>query len=128
MNKSHPVVDQTCHFLTDYIKASYLEERVVTARHQVTGQLNVVVQSVEGLTRLKLRFFFFSFIGFSSCYISKQQNFTYAQKSSTVSKLEMRRRFACHVLLLSFLKNHRAHLKKKKQKEKLPSGFLNYTN
>lgn len=38
---------------------------------------------------------------------------TYAQKSSTVANLEMRRRLACHVLLLSFLKNHRAHLKPK---------------
>lgn len=37
---------------------------------------------------------------------------TYAQKSSTVSNLEIRRRLACHVLLLSFLKNQRAHLKK----------------
>lgn len=34
----------------------------------------------------------------------------YAQKSSTVSNLEMSRRLACHVLLLSFLKNHRDHL------------------
>lgn len=39
----------------------------------------------------------------------------YAQKSSTVSNLEMSRRFACHVLLLSFLKNHRDHLLGKKK-------------
>ena len=36
---------------------------------------------------------------------------TYAQKSSTVSNLEINRRFACQVLLLSFLKNQSAHLK-----------------
>ena len=35
---------------------------------------------------------------------------TYAQKSSTVSNLEINRRFACQVLLLSFLKNQSAHL------------------
>lgn len=42
----------------------------------------------------------------------KIQRFTapYAQKSSTVSNLEMSRRLACHVLLLSFLKNHKDHL------------------
>ena len=44
----------------------------------------------------------------------------YAQKSSTVSNLEMSRRLACHVLLLSFLKNHRDHLLVKKQEK----GFL----
>lgn len=36
---------------------------------------------------------------------------THAQKSSTVLNLVTRRRLACHILLLSFLKNHRAHLK-----------------
>lgn len=35
---------------------------------------------------------------------------THAQKSSTVLNLVTRRRFACHILLLSFLKNHSAHL------------------
>lgn len=42
--------------------------------------------------------------------------FTYAQKSSTVSNFEIRRRFACQVLLLSFLKNQSAHLKENKIK------------
>lgn len=42
----------------------------------------------------------------------------YAQKSSTVSNLEMRRRLACHVLLLSFLKNHRDHLLSENRKRK----------
>lgn len=46
------------------------------------------------------------------CAYSTQS--TYAQKSSTVSNLEIRRRLACHVLLLSFLKNQSAHLKKSK--------------
>ena len=41
----------------------------------------------------------------------------YAQKSSTVSNLEMSRRLACHVLLLSFLKNHRDHLLGRKTEE-----------
>ena len=40
---------------------------------------------------------------------------TYAQKSSTVSNLEINRRFACQVLLLSFLKNQSAHLKTESQ-------------
>lgn len=35
---------------------------------------------------------------------------THAQKSSTVLNLVTRRRLACHILLLSFLKNHSAHL------------------
>lgn len=35
---------------------------------------------------------------------------THAQKSSTVLNLVTRRRFACHILLLSFLKNQSAHL------------------
>lgn len=41
----------------------------------------------------------------------------YAQKSSTVSNFEMSRRLACHVLLLSFLKNHRDHLLGRKQEK-----------
>lgn len=43
---------------------------------------------------------------------------TYAQKSSTVSNLEISRRFACQVLLLSFLKNQSAHLKVKSTYQK----------
>lgn len=39
-----------------------------------------------------------------------QNSKSYAQKSSTVSNFEMRRRLACQVLLLSFLKNQRDHL------------------
>lgn len=43
----------------------------------------------------------------------------YAQKSSTVSNLEMSRRLACHVLLLSFLKNHRDHLLGENRKKRI---------
>lgn len=42
---------------------------------------------------------------------------TYAQKSSTVSNLEMRRRFSVQLLLLSFLKYHRAHLRGRTRRE-----------
>lgn len=105
------------------MKASYLKERVVTAGHQVTRQLNVVVQSEEGWPDLDDEFLW-SFSALS-CHF-KQHDLTYAQKSSTVSNLEMRRRFACHVLLLSFLKNHSAHLDN--QNKKLLSSFWNWTH
>lgn len=41
---------------------------------------------------------------------------THAQKSSTVLNLVTRRRFACHILLLSFLKNHSAHLGRERRR------------
>lgn len=54
---------------------------------------------------------------------TQQVTKTYAQKSSTVSNLEMRRRLACHVLLLSFLKNQRAHLGKTKTNKRLTTEY-----
>lgn len=47
---------------------------------------------------------------------------TYAQKSSTVSNLEMRRKFSVQLLLLSFLKYHRAHLREKLLEEMGKNG------
>lgn len=44
--------------------------------------------------------------------LSAQEKNTHAQKSSTVSNLEMRRKFSVQLLLLSFLKYHRAHLRR----------------
>lgn len=65
----------------------------------------------------------YGFFYLNTSVANKSQNyhadwkiFTYAQKSSTVSNFEIRRRFACQVLLLSFLKNQSAHLKKNKIK------------
>lgn len=57
-----------------------------------------------------------SFANKSQNYRADWKIFTYAQKSSTVSNFEIRRRFACQVLLLSFLKNQSAHLKENKIK------------
>lgn len=53
---------------------------------------------------------------------------TYAQKSSTVSNFEMRRRLACHVLLLSFLKNHRDHLSKTNRARQTCQRKINFTS
>lgn len=47
-------------------------------------------------------------------YSKGLEDTTYAQKSSTVSNLEMRRKFSVQLLLLSFLKYQRAHLSERK--------------
>lgn len=94
----------------------YLEEGVVTASCKLAGQLDVTVQPVlDGETEagenrcLRLRPPPPEHLqkGHSGCAHPMD---THAQKSSTVLNLVIRRRFACHILLLSFLKNHSAHL------------------
>lgn len=102
---------------------SHLEEGIVTARCELAGELDVAVQPAPSgdKTHKQLK---------KRCFGDPQHPplaqipppgplqrghiahpwDTHAQKSSTVLNLVTRRRFACHILLLSFLKNHSAHL------------------
>lgn len=106
-----------------HINPTYLKKGVIAAWHEVAWQLDVVVKAERKKSTACEEFAYPTVFQRQPDILllqslhwedqeekKKQKNDSYAQKSSTVSNLEMSRRLACHVLLLSFLKNHRDHL------------------